>query len=549
MTSPPFSGDSASGPTSSGPTFSGPTVGAGLRVDGYVGFERIGSGGFSAVYSARQTSLGRQVAVKVLTADVSSPSDRRAFERECQALGLVSHHPNIVTIYNEAFTSDGRPCIVMELYGRNYRERLDESGPLSTDEVLALGVKMAGALHAAHLDGVLHRDLKPHNIFLSSYGEPALGDFGISTVDDERSISAASGLSVAYAAPEVLEDAAATVASDVYSLAATLYHLVEGTAPFASKQMRTTVRRILTERPAPLARGDASGELSQVLQRALAKDPADRYVSARALGEALRSVQAALGFDRTPMPLPRSSDGGGDGGGDGGRIDEPSGSDSERTVRRTRRSVSEPVSESPSSSSRERSERPAVVPEKQRSAAAGSTDVRLVTESEAGEQTIRRARRAVPEEPARRAKPDEEQLEPSPQRRRLALALGVLTVGAVIVLAMGLGGRGGDEPVAASTTAVRPIADDSDFLIPLVVPTDIRVGADDSGNAVVSFTPVNGAVSYEIVSVGESSVERVSGSTSPVVADVAVVDTPCWKLVVLGQRSSVVESRPQCFQG
>jgi hypothetical protein len=163
--------------------------------------------------------MNRDVAVKVLNAGFSSEIERRTFERECHALGRLSHHPNIVTVFNDAMTTDGRPCIVMELYHSNYRERLEHDGVLAIDEAIAVAVRICGALQTAHEAGVLHRDLKPHNIFVSAYGEPALGDFGISTIDDERSQSRSSGLSIAYAAPEVLEDGDASVASDIYSTA------------------------------------------------------------------------------------------------------------------------------------------------------------------------------------------------------------------------------------------------------------------------------------------------------------------------------------------
>ena len=273
-----------------------------VTIDGFEMGERIGSGGFSVVYRARQHSMNREVAIKVLNTGFATDAERRTFERECHALGRLSHHPNIVTVFDDAITDDGRPCIVMELYSSTYRERVEEIGPLPVDEVLAVGVRVCGALQTAHDAGVLHRDIKPHNIFLSAYGEPALGDFGISTIDDERSHSGASGVSVAYAAPEVLEDSRASPAADVYSLAATLFQLIAGASPYASPDMKTTVRRILTEDPPPLGRPGTPPGLDRVLRRALAKDPAARQESAVELAEMIREVQARAGFDRTPIP-------------------------------------------------------------------------------------------------------------------------------------------------------------------------------------------------------------------------------------------------------
>ena len=237
-----------------------------VTIDGFEMGERIGSGGFSVVYRARQHSMNREVAIKVLNTGFATDAERRTFERECHALGRLSHHPNIVTVFDDAITDDGRPCIVMELYSSTYRERVEEIGPLPIDEVLAVGVRVCGALQTAHDAGVLHRDIKPHNIFLSAYGEPALGDFGISTIDDERSHSGASGVSVAYAAPEVLEDSRASPAADVYSLAATLFQLIAGASPYASPDMKT-------DGPADPHRGPAAARSPRCPARARPRPP------------------------------------------------------------------------------------------------------------------------------------------------------------------------------------------------------------------------------------------------------------------------------------
>ena len=276
-----------------------------IRVEGYQHFTRIGAGGFSAVYRAEQAGLGRQVAVKVLHADLESTGEQQTFERECRALGLLSRHPNIVTVYHDAVTDDGRHCIVMELYHGTVRELLAGEGRRPVGEVLQLGVKIGSALQVAHDAGVLHRDVKPHNILLSDYGEPALSDFGISVIDVERSVSAASGLSLAYASPEALDGRRATRASDIYSLGATLFHLLEGEPPFASPRMEATLAKIMTEAPPELSRDDVTDSLRDVLRTCLAKAPADRPESAGALVVALRQTEAESGFDRTPIPQRR----------------------------------------------------------------------------------------------------------------------------------------------------------------------------------------------------------------------------------------------------
>lgn len=278
-----------------------------VAIDGYEVLDEIGAGGFSVVYRARQRSMNRDVAIKVLNAGFASDAERRTFEVECHALGQLSHHPNIVTVFSDSLTSDGRPCIVMELYHSNYRERLEQNGPLSVDEAMTVAVRICGALHTAHDAGILHRDLKPHNIFVSAYGEPALGDFGISTIRDERSQNRSSGLSIAYAAPEVLEDGDASVVSDVYSTGITIYQLIAGTTPFAGPDLASTVRRILTAAPQRIDRPGMPPGLNRLLQDVLAKSPAERPQSMLEFAELLRDVQERAGL--TPTPIPRLATG------------------------------------------------------------------------------------------------------------------------------------------------------------------------------------------------------------------------------------------------
>jgi serine/threonine protein kinase len=245
----------------------------------------------------------------VLSFGLADERERRSFERECRAMGLVSQHPHIVTVFNAAFTTTKQPCIVMELYsGGTYGERQKREGQLPVAVVLDVGVKIAGALQTAHDRGLLHRDIKPNNLFISEFGEPALGDFGISTLDDERSISGGGGLTVHYAPPEVLEGSPATPLSDVYSLAATLYTLLEGSRPFvpapgARQSVGELARRIMLEEPPRVRRLDVSRSLTDVLAGAMAKRPGDRPSSATALGQELQRVQGELGLSVTPLPL------------------------------------------------------------------------------------------------------------------------------------------------------------------------------------------------------------------------------------------------------
>ena len=271
-------------------------------IDGFSDLVAIGSGGFSMVYRAHELALDRAVAVKVLNTGLTSDRERRDFERECKALGQLNH-PDVVTVYRPAFTTDGRPCIVMALYERNFRDHLDAAGPLPPAELLDVGIRMAVALHVAHRRGVLHRDVKPHNIFRSVYGDPALGDFGISTLAGERSHDRSTALSLAYVAPEILDDAAPSAQADVYSLAATLHHLATGRAPFDGREPSRVVNQVLHADPPPLDRPDLPPSFERALRMAMSKDPAKRPVDARAFAEVLREVQARAGHSPTTLKL------------------------------------------------------------------------------------------------------------------------------------------------------------------------------------------------------------------------------------------------------
>jgi hypothetical protein len=280
-----------------------------VQIDGYDELELIGKGGFSYVFSAHQKDFNRRVALKVLTFGLADERERRSFERECRAMGLVSQHPHIVTVFNAAFTSTKQPVIVMELYsGGTMGDRQKREGRLPVAVVLETGVKIAGALQTAHDRGLLHRDIKPQNLFISEFGEPALGDFGISTLDDERSISGGGGLTVHYAPPEVLEGAPATPISDIYSFAATLYTLLEGARPFAPRggsrqSVGELARRIMLEPPPQVRRTDAPRALGELLARTMSKSPDERPLSAAQFGQELQRIQGGLGLPLTALPL------------------------------------------------------------------------------------------------------------------------------------------------------------------------------------------------------------------------------------------------------
>lgn len=273
-----------------------------LAALGFTEAHEIGRGGFGIVYRCVQRALDRVVAVKVLSSDLD-PESRERFLREEHAMGRLSGHPNIVDILQVDVTASGLPFIVMPFATHGSLERLiHETGPLSWADTLRVGVKLAGAIESAHRTRILHRDVKPANVLLSSYGEPQLTDFGIARMPGGfRTSSSQITGSPAFTAPEVLKGADPTVRSDVYGLGATLFALLTGHAAFERQAGERVVAQFLriTTQPVPdLRERDIPADVAAVIEQAMAQEPEERPASAYEFGEMLRSVQIA--HDQVP---------------------------------------------------------------------------------------------------------------------------------------------------------------------------------------------------------------------------------------------------------
>ena len=269
----------------------------------------LGSGGFADVFLYQQDMPRRQVAVKVLPADEHDPELLRMFNAEADVLAHLSAHPSIVTVYQAGISADGRPYIVMEFCPDSLSQRYRiERMPVA--EVMTVAVRLAGALESAHLAGLIHRDVKPSNILVTSFGQAVLADFGISSSLARTSASDVLAMSIPWSAPEVVtEHTGGTIASEVWSLGATVYSLLAGHSPFERREKGQNTRELMRRRIeratfVPISRTDVPDALQQVLATAMTRDPDRRYRSAREFGEAVRAVQQAEGLAPTPLEVP-----------------------------------------------------------------------------------------------------------------------------------------------------------------------------------------------------------------------------------------------------
>ena len=269
----------------------------------------LGSGGFADVFLYEQDMPRRNVAVKVMPSDVRDPELRRMFNAEADVLAHLSAHPSIVTVYQASISADGRPYIVMEYCPGSLAQRYRVER-IPVEEVLAIGVRMSSALESAHRAGLIHRDVKPSNILITTFGTPVLADFGISASLQRRSGGEVLAMSIPWSSPEVVaEQTSGTVTSEVWSLGATVYSLLAGHSPFERRERGQNTKDLLRRRIAratyvEIPRPDVPASLQSVLATAMSRDPGRRYDSARGFGEALREVQAELGLSPTPLEIP-----------------------------------------------------------------------------------------------------------------------------------------------------------------------------------------------------------------------------------------------------
>lgn len=295
------------GPTADGPAPAPSGLAAELASAGFEDARQVARGGAGVVYCCYETALGRNVAVKVLPSHFDEGS-RERFLREGYAMGGLSGHPNIVNILRVGVTESGRPYIVMPYHSADsLAVRLRREGPIPWPEALRIGVKLCGALETAHKSGTLHRDIKPANVLINDYGEPQLSDFGIAHIEGgyETATGFFSG-TIDYTAPEVMTGNPATVSSDLYSLGATIYALIAGSAAHERKSGEDLIAqylRISTTRVPDMRPDGIPDAVCSAIEHAMSIDPADRPASAAEFGRELQIAQRRNGLKPDSMAI------------------------------------------------------------------------------------------------------------------------------------------------------------------------------------------------------------------------------------------------------
>jgi eukaryotic-like serine/threonine-protein kinase len=269
--------------------------------------QKIGSGGMGAVYKALQPEMNRMVGVKILHPKLANRKDLVSrFRREARAMSQLTH-PNTVKVFMFGELDDGSLYIIMEfLEGRNLNQTVRAEGPFQMERALPVLISACGALDEAHKAGIIHRDLKPENIFLVQSGGlrdfPKLLDFGLAKVGERQMrpgsvILTQEGMvfgTPEFMSPEQAQGKPLTPASDIYSLATILYEVLTGKLPFDAKSAMDYIQLHVTGKPIPLNQRVPGRTfpplLEQVIDRALAKRPEDRYSTAADFGAALQYV-------------------------------------------------------------------------------------------------------------------------------------------------------------------------------------------------------------------------------------------------------------------
>lgn len=282
-----------------------------IKIDRFEVLEEIGRGASAVVYRAVDRPLGRPVALKVMqcaqyTSPVQAAEFAARFRREAAA-AVKLNHPNIVTVYEFGEVETTRYIAMELLKGQTLRDRISSGGPLTAREMLPILDDISSALDHAHSSRIIHRDIKPDNIFLVGDGRAKLTDFGIARRIDQVCFTNAGSFAgtPAYMSPEQLAGGTTDERSDIFSLGVTVYEALAGRRPFGGDSIPKVVHNITHSSPQEMV--DAPRALERVILRALSKDPSARYQSARDFFDAFRLAVTEPASSAVEQPVPGQS--------------------------------------------------------------------------------------------------------------------------------------------------------------------------------------------------------------------------------------------------
>jgi serine/threonine protein kinase/tetratricopeptide (TPR) repeat protein len=269
----------------------------GQTISHYTILEKLGEGGMGVVYKAEDTKLKRNVALKLLPTSISNVAARRRFIHEAQAASSLDH-PNICSIHEIDETPDGRMFIVMPCYEGETLQAKIERGLLEVEEMVSIAIQVASGLSKAHEKGIIHRDIKPGNIFVTTDQHVKIIDFGLAKLVGRPRLTK-TGTTVgttAYMSPEQAKGEIVDHRTDIWSLGVVSYEMATGRLPFRGDHEYALMYSILNEEPTPIAdlRADVPIELERIINLTLAKIPKERYESARALLIDLKSFEKKI---------------------------------------------------------------------------------------------------------------------------------------------------------------------------------------------------------------------------------------------------------------
>ena len=521
-------------------------------IEGLTFIHGLGTGGYSDVYLYERQSPRMRVAVKVLKEGRLSGAELAQFAGEAETMAQLADHPNIVQVFSTGTTADGRPYLVMKYYPPPNLGVRAGAERFTVAEVLRTGVKIASAVETAHRAGILHRDIKPANILVSQYGEPGLTDFGIAGHGGEDEADDV-GVSIPWAAPEVLSGASnGSPQSDVYSLAATVWHLLAGRSPFeipsGDNAPRALMTRVLRTPPPPTGRADVPQALDRLLQQAMAKEPAVRPRSCLEFARALQSVEQEQRFARTEIVVEGLAST--TGGRPGGSRDQPE----DRTRMRAPTRV---VAQPPAGSSFAPTAQPSFAP---------SADLKAAPRSVVGAEPATTMRPAVPTDGSQRTpsrvRPGEErttlrpatpvvaqpdQLSPSTRRGvKKGYAIAVAAAAVVVAVVAGILLTSGS-PGKSPANQTIPTFKATDQTIANSASIDIT-STFDASRKVVHFTWTAGSAPANANYLWKLQDDSVEHRTATAAADIPSTDpaTTCIEVAVIVDGSTSGYSEPAC---